>query len=335
MNEIFFRTGIGKFIRDTWLRRQSRRLHNHKLRQVTELVVQVADPLIRNADDYQKILQDPIDEATKYFTQLIDAIPGPVDLSRKGYESDHTVKFLFASPEELEEVVRISPELRYLRDKGYTGEVVALLTMTLRERTVYGYVQDGETFQRDVAQQAVDFVDHRIVAPETTMDSVKNQLVEKGLSILATTAMEIITGLKAKKAELREQKEYLGAMLRIMGGRKIAWESFTPLDPAQLEEITKAEQRLVEVKAELAELQNQLDGPEDALNFLKTVVSRPSEELLIQEYPLHLNWKRIRVSGKDETEGNEISLAELSNRSGAIKRSAVLVTLVLGEAAMS
>lgn len=335
MNEIFFRTGIGKFMRDIWVRGQSRRLYAQKLRQATENVVEVADPLIRTANNYQEILEDPIDDAMKYLAQLIDTIPGPVALSRKGYESDHTVKFLFASPEELEEVVRISPELRDLRDKGYAGEIVALLTMTRRERTVYGYEQDGEAILRDVAQLAVNFVDHRIVAPAATMDSVRNQLVQRGLSILATTAMETITGLKAKKAELREQKEYLGAMLRIMGGKKIAWEPLAPIDPAQLEEIAKAEQRLVEVKTELAAVQKQLDGPEDALAFLKTVVSRPSEELLIQHYTLRLNWKRIRLDGKDDDEGNEIRLAELSNRSGEIKRSAVLVTFALGETAMS
>ncbi len=329
MNEIFLRTGIGRKLHTLWLQEKNRRLSVQELHRAVEEVVQVADPLIRNADRYQKVLQGPIDEATKYFSQFIDMIPGPVSLSRQGYELDHTVKYLFSSPEELEEVIRISPALQALRNEGLVGEVLALLTMTRREHTVYGYEQSEGAVLRDVAQQAVDFIDHRIVAPAAARDRVKSQLVQRGLNILATAAMETIAGLKAEKAKLREQREYLGAMLRIMGGKKNAWEAFVPLDPAQLEEIAKAEQRLIEVKAELAELLKQLEGPEDALAFLKSVLDRPHEELRIEDYTLRMNWKRVRLDQKDDPEGKEMRLAEISNRSGDLKRSAVLVKIVL------
>lgn len=331
MNEMFFRTRIGKIFGEAWARRQERRLHAQELRQAIEQVVQIADPMICNVDHYQEVLRLPIDVAIQHLTQLIDAIPGPVILNRQGYESDHTVKFLFASPEELDDVVRISPEVQTLRDNGYAGEIKALLTMTRQERTVYGYEQDGEVILRDIAQQAVNFVDHRIVSPAPTMENMKARLVQNGLNILASAAMEIITGLKAQKAELREQKEYLGAMLKIMGGKKMVWESFAPQDSAQLEEMNLAQQRLEEVQTKLAEVQKQLDGPEDAMAFLKMVVERPQEELIIRDYALRLNWKRVRVEGKDDAEGNEIKLVELSNRNGALKRSAVFVTFTLGE----
>jgi hypothetical protein len=329
MKELFLRTGIGKQLHSLWLQGKNRRLHVQELHQAIEEVVQVADPLIRTTDRYQKALQGPIDEAMNYFAQFIDRIPGPVSLSRQGYEEDHRVQYLFSSPDELDEVLRISPSLQALRKEGSSGEVLALMTMTRREHTVYGYEQSGESVLRDVAQQAVDFIDHRIVAPAAARDMVKRQLVRRGLNILATTAMETISGLKAEKAQLREQREYLGAMLRIMGGRKNAWEAFAPLDPAQIEEIALAEQRLAEVKSELAELLKQLEGPEDALAFLKTVLDRPHEELRLEDYTLRMNWKRIRLDHKDDAEGKEMPLAEISNRNGNLKRSAVLVTIIL------
>lgn len=170
---MIFRSGIGKRIHDAWLRQQDRRAYVQGLRLATEQVVQVADPGIRNAVRYQKILQEPIDDAMQYCTKLIDAIPGPVRLSRKGYEVDPRVQYLFASAEELEEVLRISPGPQALRTQGYVGEVSALLTMTRSERTVFGYEQEGERIQQDVAHQAVSFVDHRIVAPAETMNQVK------------------------------------------------------------------------------------------------------------------------------------------------------------------
>lgn len=332
---MIFRSGIGKRIRDAWVRQQDRRAYVQELRLATEQVVQVADPGIRNAVRYQKVLHGPIDDAMQYCTKLIDAIPGPVPLSRKGYEADPRVQYLFASAEELEEVLRISPGPQALRTQGYVGEVSALLTMTRSERTVFGYEQEGESIQQDVAHQAVSFVDHRIVAPAETMSQVKRQLVQRGLDILATAAMETITGLKAKKAELREQKEYFSAMLKIMGGKRKAWEPFAPPDSGKIDEIVKLEERLTELETDYAALRKQLDGPEDAMVFLKTVMSRPHEELSFQHYSLRLDWRRFRLDGNDDAEGKEVRLVEMSNRSGEIQRSAVMVTFTLGETTSS
>lgn len=139
--------------------------------------------------------------------------------------------------------------------------------------------------------------------------------------------MEKIAGLKAEKDELRVQKEYLNAMLRIRGGKKEAFEQFlAPPDPEQKQEIAEVEKRLVEVEAELAGVQEQLHSPEKALAYLKTVVSRASEELTLKPYTLRLDWKRTRLDQEDEAEGNEIRLGEFSIKNDDIHRSAVLVT---------
>lgn len=327
MNDMLLRSGIGKMLYDTWLRSRRRRAQAQELRQVIEHVVQVADPGIRNAGHYWKILLSPIESAMEYFSTLIEALPGPVALNRSAYSSDSLVQYLFASADELEEVLRLSREPQTLAEQGYVGEVTALLTMTRKERTMFGHKQEGNMVQRDVAQQAVSFVDHQIVSPAATMDKARQQLVQRGLDVLATIAMEKIAGLKAEKAQLREQKEYLNAMLRIMGGKKDVFEQFlAPPDPKKKQEIAKVEERLAEVSAELEAVRKQLDSPEDALAYLKTVMSHSSEELILTPYTLRLDWKGVRLDQEDDPEGNEIRLAELSLISDPINRSAVLVT---------
>ena len=179
----------------------------------------VADPVIRQARKYRKILQPPVERAMQYCGTIIDAIPGPVELSRRGYNEDPRVNSLFNTPDDLEDVLRVSPEIKALRDQGHKGETLALLTMTQEEKTIFSHQQDGEMIMRDVPQKALNFIDHRIVAPAANLDKTKDKLINRGLEVLATLAMEEITSLRARKAELQERKQHLVAMLKILGGK--------------------------------------------------------------------------------------------------------------------
>lgn len=323
MNEMLLRSGIGKMVYDAWMGSRRRHTQTQELYRIIDHVVQITDPGIRDAGHYRKILQSPIESAMEYCSTLIEAIPGPVALTG----SDTQAQYFFASDDELAEVLRLSQELKILAEQGYAGEVTALLTMTREERTVFGYKRKGDMVLRNVAQQAVSFFDHEIICPAPTMDKAKQQLIQRGLDVLATIAMEKIAGFKTEKAKLREQREYLNAMLKIIGGRKEAFERFlAPPDPEKKQEIAEVEKRLVEVNAELDAVQKQLDSPGDALAYLKTVVSRASEELTLKPYTLRLDWKRVRLDQEDEAEGNAIRLAEFSIKNDDIHRSAVLVT---------
>ncbi len=152
---------IGRWFRNTWHRYQEHKTQEKMLRQITEQVVEVADPYIRQAKRYHNVLRDPITGSMNYCTSIVDALPGPVELSRKGYHADPLVKSLFASPEELEEVIRISPEVQAYKGRGTEGEVTAMLSMTSHEKTIFGHQQKGDLVMRGVAQRAVSFHDHR------------------------------------------------------------------------------------------------------------------------------------------------------------------------------
>jgi hypothetical protein len=175
--------------------------------QVTDRVVQVADPVyIRQAKGYRQVLADPIAGAMKYFQSLLETIPGPVALDRRRYYDDPTVKALFASPAELDEVLRFNPEINKLRKQGLSGEMVAMMTMLRQERSIFGQKQEGELIIRDVRQQAVSFTDHRIVAPSVDLETTREGIVNRGLEVLATVAMERITTLRAKQGRVAGEK---------------------------------------------------------------------------------------------------------------------------------
>ena len=206
MNEsISQQTGIVGWFQNAWEQHRKRRRRKALVLQSVEEVVEVADPVIREASKYRKVLQSPVDGAMKYCGTIIDAIPGPVELSRKSYNDDPVVKALFASPDAVEELLRISPEANALREQGHTGETVALLTMTQQEKTIFCSQQQGEICRRDIAQRAMNFTDHQLVAPADNLDTTKKKLIHRGLEVLATQAMEKITALRVERPSCRKR----------------------------------------------------------------------------------------------------------------------------------
>ena len=298
------------------------------IRQALEHAVQVADPTIRLASRYRKKLREPVAGAMQYCRTLFDAIPGPVQLNRDGYDRDPVVKALFASPEELEEVLRINPELNRLRQQGQHGAMTAVMTMLSDERTIFGHQQVGETLMRDVAMRAVNFSDHRIIATATTLDKVREGVVHRGLEVLATAAMERITTLRSRRSELQEQKIRLKGMMKILGGRNRVGEIFASPSAANRDELRKAEEALATVDQELAALQAEFATPEHTLGHLEAILRAPEKILTVRRLSLRLDWQGVRVDDQPEAEGHDIDLAEFLFGE-ELRRSAVLVTFSL------
>lgn len=322
-------TGIGGWFRGRWQQYQVHKTQEEMLHQATERIVEVADPVIRQARKYRHVLKEPVAGAIAYCSTLVGGIPGPFELSRRGYHASPVVKSLFASPDELEEVVRISPEVSAYLESGYSGNVSALLTMARQEKTIFGYQQDGEVIMRDVAQTAVNFFDHRVVSIGGNLDETKDRIARRGLEVLATVAMENITTLRAKKAELQEKKAYLRAVLKILGGKSHVLEMFAAPDPAKIEEYRKAEKKLVEIEQELAVVREKIATPEQSLGYLEDIMKSPGNTIAMESRTDRLNWMGVRVVDKPGSESNDITLAEFSVGE-ELRRSAVLVTFSLG-----
>ena len=319
--------GIGGWLRTAWQKLQPHGAGDDSVRQETDHVVQIADPVIRQAKRYRQVLRDPVAGAMEYFHSLIELIPGPIVLDRSHYYDDPAVKALFASFDELEYVLQFSPEVDSLRKQGQRGPVVAMMTMQQNERTIFGHKQDGEMLLRDVRQQAVSFSDHRIVAPAADMETTKTGIVNRGLEVLATVAMERITSLRAKKAELEGKKEYLKGMMKILGGKSRRMEIFAVPAGKNRDELRKVELLLAEVDRELEELRNRIALPEQSLGYLEKIMRQPEDMLFARRQTLRLNWMGVRVGDEPGNEGNDIALAEFSMEEA--RRAAVLVTFSL------
>ena len=218
----------------TWMsqlgqRYQEQRSHDQELHAAIELVVDVADPDIRQVGKYQKDLRASVAAALEYCANLVDDLPGPVRLSRSRYHADPLVKAVFVSDNQMMEILKLAMENGSLGEGENGDEGVALLTMTRTERTIFRRTMHGDMMLGDVAKRTVNFIDHQIVALSPGLSATKEKLRNRALEVLATVAMERILTLRGKIAELRERKVHLQSMRRILQGRNRTMRLFASL----------------------------------------------------------------------------------------------------------
>lgn len=322
--------GIVAWIQGLGQRYQAGRAREQIVRQAIEMIVEIADPSIRQVRRYRKILRSPVVGAKEYCTSLVESIPGPVRLSRQQYHADPLVKAIFTSADELVEVLGTALVNHDLPDHDRDRDCIALLTMDKSEKTIFRHDRQGDVVLRDVKSRTVNFSDHRLVAPASTLDNTKEHLRNRALEVLATIAMEQIASFRGNLAELRERREHLKSMRRIFGGRSHTQELFAVPDPETAEKLRKVKKLLTEVEAEIESARQEFETPEDALALLQKNMAQPENNLILRNQTLRVDWMNVLVDDK-HNEGNDISLAELSVQDGALQRSAVLVELSLSE----
>lgn len=296
------------------------RLHRQALIKSVEEVVDIADPIIRLAHRYRKVLLPSVEETIKYCKSMITFLPGPVCLNRKNYYDDPLVKALFRSTEEMETVVQ---QARKVAGPGGGQELFALLTMTKIETIIYGHKQQGEMILADVPMKAVTFVDHRVVAPTPDLQTTMLNLRQRSLAILASVAMEKIATQKANLAELRERRARLSSMNRILRGKRHTFEVFAQPEQENAEKLHELQSLLSETEKEIELAKKELETPDDTLGYLKRIMDSPGDTLVLREKSLRLNWMNVVVLESGEP-FHQINLAELTLNE-ELQRFAVLV----------
>jgi hypothetical protein len=316
-----FNTGIA------WLRQRINglsedRQHHQALIKSVEEIVDIADTKIRLARSYRTTLLPSVVTATTYCQYMVQSIPGPVRLHPSSYHDNPLVKAIFPSADELKTTLR---QARNTEIPSGGQELFALLTMSKNEKTIYSHQQQGELLVRDVAMQSVNFVEHRVVAPSDDLQITKGLLAQRALEVLATVAMERISTLRGNLAELRERRERLAAMHRILGGKRRTVELFAQPDQSDTEKINELRKLLKTTEEEIELARKEMETPEDALGHLKRIMEMPADSFVLREQSLRLNWMNVIVEEGEQKDVNEFTLAELVLNQ-ELQRSAVLVS---------
>jgi hypothetical protein len=317
-------------ILDTWNRyreaKKNQRQKESDLIDLIECMVQDSDPSIRKLAGYRKQLKQPVENALGHIEGLISSIPGPFSLSADVWDKDPLNHALFVSPDEIRSLLQNCVDLKSFFQQSGVKTAVALLTATKKQRTVFGTAQEGEIIRSDVPQVAVEFFDHRLVAPGANEAENRRELFHRGLYVLATHTLEEILRIHSIKEELSEERRILAVKIKIQHSRERGLEGLLAGGGKSSESSEQAKQLLEEIDKQLMELEPGSGKPQDFLRKLEKVLLDPGNFLAGKPIRMHLNWMGVKQNEESAENAPEITLAELEIP-GKVKRVAALVAV--------
>lgn len=311
-----------------WLRASPEERLAHKQREAA--LDQALDAVL--ADHYQvhsvgghkRKLSPAVQQAYDYTCQMVEHIPGPVEIHPDSWDRDPLINALFIKSEDLLRLFEISPELKKCCQMATGERVCALMTMDKKERSHLGTKVQGNLLRRDILQVAVSFYEHRIIAPHPTVEGVRDELQRRCMGVLAQLARQKVTAVEENLDQLETLLNLLRVKEKSLRGRKKnlhpGMEGFSEVSA----ELASVQDELQRAEERQARTQDALAGPEDYLAVLAEVMSNPQDYLRIKTITMLLNTFGIKVDDDSPDEGNELTVAEM-DMGPELQRHAVLV----------
>ena len=282
--------------------------------EAVEKVVDGIDPRLRLVPGYKRKLRGEVAAALAHIGNLVDQVPGPVDVSRRAFVSDPHVRAFFATPDELQGTFGCSSELQsFFADlqNSEEDECCALMCADKEEKSVLGHELTGDTVRRDVMQTAINFLDHKVLSPAASDKDVRDGIKDCIFDGLITHALRHIYGIKVHRQDLEDQRRILQSRLR---ARQAQGNGLSAL----LAEADEEDEQSEDIQAQLAEAERKLDrlpGSEQVLSFyldeVRKIFGRPEDFIRLNVACFRLNDMGIIVEGDTAQTANTLCFSEL------------------------
>ncbi len=297
---------------------------NQPENELIDHIVQTIEPKLKLVRGYRKRLLQPTRVCREHCRAIVARIPGPFRLKRTGHCDDPVIKAAFAGSDQIINVLdRANRAQSHPAVSGTDG--VALLTMTSREKTIFGRKKLGDMIIGDAAMRSINFTDHNIVGLATTLDESIEALEKYSLDIIAEATARKLSEIRTRLVDLRQRKEQLRAMNKMFGGGKGLGCVFVPYDPDKQKKQKEIEQMLVETESEIAAASSNSEMPEDWLTIVENFLSKPEDILSMQLVSLRLDWSNVLTDDPDE-KADTVTLATFT-LADEMQREGVLVKI--------
>jgi hypothetical protein len=237
--------------------------------------VDFTDPLIRLVTGYKKKLRPAVIRALDYVGALVDAMPLPVMLDRKGYDNDPRLRTYFISFDDMQKIIDGDQNLRnYRREHDEPlPRVYALMVMDKQERAILGVELSGDIVMHGVPQVTVSFDSHQFIDPCGDENETRLQLKHRALDHLLSLALRRITVVKTERVTLKRDRALLRSKLDLLQRTGLG---FSKAKTDEQIGIADAEELLKKIEAELIELGDDRIS-EVYLDIVIDVLSRPEK----------------------------------------------------------
>ena len=298
-----------------WLlaRRATREAEQERAATIAEAIEEViagTEPKLRALSHYDRLLEPVIADALDYIAELIARLPPPIELSRRAWQRDPHVNAFFATGADLPLFLSRSKELQdFFQRRPSASQAFAILTLTRKERQVFGLSLQDEMVRRDVAQTSVGFTDPQLLYPSATEEEVRAEARHCALNLYIGLAKKRLTKRQGQREGL--DHEHLILETRLKGLRAQARQGAA--DPADLQEkIAATEARLAANGEERAALGGFTSRLEAMLAEIHRILADPRNELKLAPSSLRVDRLGIKQEGGQGagSPANDLSLLE-------------------------
>ncbi len=274
-------------------------LNSAKLDKAIDLVIEHTDPRLRYLPGHRRRLRGPLAHTLNYLAEVVELIPGPMEMSRRRYGSDARINALFGSVEQMLDLFGRSDLVReYLRNRPGGDDFHCSIGMFREEKRVLGMALKEEMVQKEVMQVAVNFTGHWIGVVNDGGRSVREELRWRGLESLCISALERIAVLRTDRDRRLLEERIKGVL-----------DAGCGLEPCRMAgDRERVRRRLMENARRLRSTEVPGGTLEDYLDELVAVLSRPEDHLKIGPSSVRVNRMGIRMEGK---EGAEVTTAHV------------------------
>lgn len=272
--------------------------------EAIENVIDGTEPRIRLVPGYRRQLQHAVAGALAYVDTLVAQIPASIEFSKQAFGSDPRVNAFFASVGEMQQLFSASAALRECIDEAAAcgrPACCALVCMRMAEKNRLGVELDGEMLKRDVPQTVVNFSEHKLLAPAITEQQVRQGLRRCMFDALVTHVLEAVLAMRVRQGAPEDPRHVLDARRRALRTRD-----------RELADLLDTAQAALPVAAAL---QGGAGGaavltPQDYLQQVKSLLSRPQEFVKLTRLTLNLTRMGVLSEGND-AEANAVDLVQI------------------------
>jgi hypothetical protein len=278
-----------------------------------EHVVDAINPKLRAVSRYRKKLRQPVERALAYSTEIVAAVPGPVDVNRALWSRDPMLRAFFSGVEDMRQVLSRNREIHdFFAGDDASGQqhCYALLNMQCSERTVMGVERSGDIIKRDVLQTSVSFKDRRVVKPGPSESQLRQELEKRAFEVLVAYVLECITRLITDRHSLREQQLLLDMQLRLAQAKKAGLSPLLEEKENEAEDIEALQQRQQHMRQASEQAGARLMTLDDYIDRISEVLGNPERHFRVRHICMRLNQMNIKLDEKAAESGNELELAE-------------------------
>jgi hypothetical protein len=278
---------------------------NPQVLKALDLVAELVDPLLKSASGFEHHLTLPVTHALGYCEGLVAALPGPIDINRQAFSGDPLVHALFATAEDIDQMLGRSQAVRDFLAEPQSWEdeyFYALFAARRQQKKQLGMAQQGDLIQSDVPQTVVYFRDHTLIEPSCNQPAMLENLRRNALSSLLRTFHDHIEALRSERAGLRADASVERAHLTVLRGKT---------DGSEYEVHTR---HLADLDAKLRETAESL-MPDQLLQTLCDFLQAPESSLCLA--PVSITVDRLGIISDqpaDDVNVHTLNFPELKGR---------------------